>query len=164
MIPLILGAVALGTAAVYGVSEFIKEGERQQQEEEKRILDSGIQEVDEMSGKEFEKLLALLFKKTGYQVSFTPESQDYGADLILYKDGSKTIIQAKRYKNPVGVKAIQEVASAVKHYKANKGIVITNNRFTENAYNLARSNEVELWDRKKLIEFMLCTKNLYRNF
>lgn len=165
MIPIIIGA-ALAGAAIYGVNEFIKEGERQEQEqrrreqeEERRILASGIREVDEMSGKEFEKLLSLLFRKTGYNVSLTPETQDYGADLILYKDGTKTIVQAKRYKNPVGVKAIQEVASAVKHYKANKGIVITNNRFTENAYNLARSNEVELWDRKKLIEFMLRTKN-----
>ncbi len=112
-----------------------------------------------MSGKEFEKLLLLLFRKTGYRVSLTPDSQDYGADLILDKDGKKTIIQAKRCKNPIGVKAVQEVASAVKHYKANKAIVITNNRFTENAYNLARSNEVKLWDRKKLIEFMLRTKN-----
>ncbi len=166
VIPIIIGA-ALAGAAIYGVNEFIKEGERQEQEEEsrrrqeeeRRILASGIREVDEMSGKEFEKLLLLLFRKTGYRVSLTPDSQDYGADLILDKDGKKTIIQAKRCKNPIGVKAVQEVASAVKHYKANKAIVITNNRFTENAYNLARSNEVKLWDRKKLIEFMLRTKN-----
>ncbi|AFY32392.1 restriction endonuclease [Calothrix sp. PCC 7507] len=166
MIPIILGAAALAGAAIYGVSELIKDGERQRQEEERqrqekerRILASGIHEVDEMSGKDFEKLLSLLFRKTGYNVSLTPDTQDYGADLILYKDDVKTIIQAKRSKNPISVKAVQEVASAVRHYQANKAIVITNNRFTDNAYNLARSNEVELWDRKKLIEFMLRAKN-----
>lgn len=172
MIPIILGATALAGAVIYGVSEVIKheerqkqeqerqrqEEERQRQEEERRIIASGINEVDEMNGREFEKLLLLLFRKIGYSVSLTPDTQDYGADLILYKNNVKTIIQAKRSKNPVSVKAVQEVASAVKHYQADKAIVITNNRFTDNAYNLARSNEVELWDRRKLIEFMLQAK------
>ncbi len=166
MIPIILGAVALAGAAIYGVSEAIKEEERckqeeerRKQEEEKRILASGIYEVDEMSGKEFEKLLSLLFRKTGYEVSLTPDSQDYGADLILYKNGLRIVVQAKRSKNPVSVKAVQEVVSAVRHYKANKAMVITNNRFTDNAFNLAYSNEVQLWDRNKLIKFMLDSKN-----
>ena len=69
------------------------------------------------------------------------------------------MVQAKRSKNPVGIKAVQEVAGAVRHYKGNKGRVITNNRFTENAYKLAKSNEVELWDRKELIEFLLTAKH-----
>ncbi|MEG3848495.1 restriction endonuclease [Microcoleus sp. herbarium19] len=130
-----------------------------EEEEKKRLLDSGILEVDEMTGKEFEKFLAVHFKKSGYNVNLTQESQDYGADLILYKDGFKTVVQAKRSKNPVGIKAVQEVAGAVRHYKGNKARVITNNRFTENACKLAESNDVELWDRKKLIAFILTAKN-----
>jgi restriction system protein len=126
-----------------------------EEESRKRLLDSGILEVDAMTGKEFERFLSVHFEKLGYTVTLTQDSQDYGADLILYKDGSTTVVQAKRSKNPVGIKAVQEVAGAVRHYKGNKGRVITNNRFTENAYNLAKSNEVELWDRKKLIEFIL---------
>ncbi|WP_066378063.1 restriction endonuclease [Anabaena sp. CA = ATCC 33047] len=159
MIPIILGAAALASAAIYGFSELIKDNERQHQEEERTILASGIHEVDEMSGKDFEKLLFLCFTKIGYNVILTPDTQDYGADLILYKNNVKTIIQAKRSKKPIGIKAVQEVASAVKHYQANKAIVITNNKFTENAYNLARSNEVELWDRGQLIQLMLRAKN-----
>ncbi|PAX53210.1 restriction endonuclease [Brunnivagina elsteri] len=152
MIPLILGAAAVLGAVIYGVNE------SERKDEEKRILNSGIREVDEMSGKEFEKLLSLLFKNAGYQVKLTPGSQDYGADLVLYKDGEKIVVQAKRYKNPVSVKAVQEIVSAVKYYNADKAMVITNNRFTGNAYNLARSNSVELWDRNKLIDFMIKAK------
>ncbi|MDV2990543.1 MAG: hypothetical protein N4J56_000197 [Chroococcidiopsis sp. SAG 2025] len=159
MLPLIVGAALAGAAIFVGVNELAKESERHRQEEERRILASGIQEVDKMSGKEFEQLLSILFRKTGYQVSLTLDTQDYGADLILYKDGIKTIVQAKRSKNPVGVKAVQEVSCAVKHYKANKAMVVTNNRFTDNAFNLAYSNGVKLWDRKRLIEFMLSAKN-----
>jgi len=112
-----------------------------------------------MTGKEFEKFLGVHFRNLGYSVTLTQDSQDYGADLILYKERSKTVVQAKRSKNPVGIKAVQEVAGAVRHYSANKGIVITNNRFTENACKLAKSNKVELWDRKKLIDFISTAKN-----
>ncbi len=130
-----------------------------EQEQRKRLSDSGILEVDRMTGKEFETFLDVHFINLGYSVTLTQDSQDYGADLILYKDGSITVVQAKRSKNPVGIKAVQEVAGAVRHYNGNKGRVITNNRFTENACNLAKSNDVELWDRKKLIEFILTAKN-----
>ena len=129
-----------------------------EEESSKRLLDSGILEVDSMTGKEFENFLYVHFRNFGYGVTLTQDSQDYGADLILYKDGSKTVVQAKRSKKPVGIKAVQEVAGAVRHYKGNKGRVITNNRFTENAYNLAESNGVELWDRKQLIDFILTAK------
>ncbi|MBE9233878.1 restriction endonuclease [Cuspidothrix issatschenkoi LEGE 03284] len=150
MIPIILGAAALAGAVVYGISEAKKE--------EERILASGINDVDNMKGVEFEKFLELIFKKTGYEVTLTKSTQDYGVDLILNKGGVKTVVQAKRSKNPVSVKAVQEVTSAVRHYKANKAIVITNNRFTENARILANSNDVELWDRKKLIDLILSSK------
>ena len=154
MKPFIVRAVVVFGEIAVAVLDTLKE-----EEEKKRLLDSGIREVDEMTGKEFENFLYVNFIKFGYSVTLTQDSQDYGADLILYKDGSKTVVQAKRSKNPVGIKAVQEVVGAVRHYKGNKGKVITNNRFTENAYNLAKSNEVELWDRKKLIEFVLKAKN-----
>ena len=150
---LVRAAAIIGDVAAL-VFDTLKE-----EESRKRLSDSGILEVDEMTGKEFEKFLAVHFGNCGYSVNLTQDSQDYGADLILYKDGSTTVVQAKRSKNPVGIKAVQEVAGAVRHYNGNKGRVITNNRFTENACNLAKSNDVELWDRKKLIEFILTAKN-----
>ncbi|MGB7892127.1 MAG: restriction endonuclease [Microcoleus sp.] len=145
-------------AAVFGVIATSVLDTLKEEESRKRLLDSGILEVDEMTGKEFENFLYLYFINFGYSVKLTQDSQDYGADLILYKDGSTTVVQAKRSKNPIGIKAVQEVAGAVRHYKGNNGRVITNNRFTENAYNLAKSNDVELWDRKRLIEFILTAK------
>lgn len=152
---LVRAAAVIGEIAV-SVFETLKE-----EESRKRLLDSGILEVDEMTGKEFEEFLLVHFINCGYSVTLTQDTQDYGADLILDKDGYKTVVQAKRSKNPVGIKAVQEVAGALRHYKGNKGRVITNNRFTENAYKLAKSNEVELWDRKELIEFILKAKQCH---
>ncbi len=154
MKPFIVRAAAVFSDIAALVFDTLKEEDKR-----KRLLDSGILEVDEMTGKEFEIFLNVHFINLGYSVTLTQNSQDYGADLILDKNGSKTVVQAKRSKNPVGIKAVQEVAGAVRHYNGNKGRVITNNRFTENAYNLAKSNDVELWDRKKVIEFILTAKN-----
>ena len=125
----------------------------------KCIINSSLYDIDMMKGEEFEKYLKLCFEELNYTVRLTPKSKDYGADLILYKDGVKIVVQTKRSKRPVGISAVQQVTSAIKHYNADKAMIITNNYFTKYAYNLARSNEIELWDRKKLIEFRFRVKN-----
>lgn len=129
-------------------------GKKIEKARQKRILESGIDIVDEMRGEAFEEFLLVHFKSQGYEGYMTPRTDDYGADLVLEKDGRRIVVQAKRWKNVVGIEAVQQVVSAVKHYDAHKGMVITNSNFTENAYKLANSNGIELWDRQKLFEFM----------
>lgn len=119
-----------------------------------RLYESGMDLIDQMDGITFEELLKVYFQKSGYKVSLTPKTNDYGADLLLEKDGRKIVVQAKRWKQTVGIEAVQQVIGAIKYYDAHKGMVITNSVFTEQAYKLASSNGVELWDRKKLMEFM----------
>jgi restriction system protein len=120
----------------------------------KKLMESGIDLIDEMSGTVFEELLMEHFKKLGYRAKMTAKTADYGADLILEKDDEKIVVQAKRWKQNVGVPAIQQVVAAIKHYQADKGMVISNSYFTPNAERLARSNNIELWDRDKLIDFL----------
>lgn len=119
-----------------------------------RYLTSGMQDVDHMTGEEFEYFLCTYFKELGYKAKTTPMVNDYGADVIASKDGEKIVIQAKRYKENVGIKAVQEVIGAREYYKADKAIVITSSYFTPNAKNLAQSGNVELWDRTKLKSVM----------
>lgn len=121
---------------------------------QKRIVSSGIDTIDNMSGEEFEELLLEHFRNLGYKGHLTPVTEDYGADLVLEKDGRKIVVQAKRWRGTVGIEAVQQIIGAIKYYNADKGMVITNSVFTENAYELADSNGIELWDRKKLIELM----------
>ena len=93
----------------------------------KKLLASGIYEIDQMKGTTFEDYLETLLKTKGYQVKQTPKTGDYGADLILTKDQIKIAVQAKRYKNKVGIKALQEISSAKKYYNVDESWVITNN-------------------------------------
>jgi len=116
------------------------------------IRKSGIKEIDTMSGIDFEKRLEVMFGDLGYKVKRTPASGDFGADLILENRKGRTVVQAKRYGKPVGVKAVQEVIGSIAFYKAANALVVTNLYFTPQAEKLAQCNGVELWNRDKLIQ------------
>ena len=113
-----------------------------------RIL--SMQEIDKLSGREFELYLEKVFKGLGWYAKVTPASGDQGADLILMKFGKRTAVQAKHYKKPVDNKAVQQVVAAKAYYDCTAAMVVTNNYFTESAKKLAAANKVDLWDRDRL--------------
>jgi restriction system protein len=120
-----------------------------------RLKRSGIKEIDQMDGRQFENYLGHLFRMHGYNAEVTQSSGDYGADLVITKGGRRIVVQAKRYKNNVGLKAVQEIYAAMNHYKATEAWVVTNSDYTEQAYTLAKSNGVKLINRNQLIEMIL---------
>lgn len=126
--------------------------------EKQKLAKSGISDIDKMSGEVFEKYLEVLFERLGYKVERTRYIGDYGADLIIERDGVKTVVQAKRYKGKVGIKAIQEVLGAKGYYNCDRAMVITNSYFTRQAKELADKNGVELWDRYDLVNNLLKIK------
>ncbi len=106
------------------------------------------------NGYDFENYVANLYKRLGYTIEkVTKKSGDQGADVIATKDNYKYVIQAKYYSSHVGNTAVQEIVAAIAMYKANKGIVITNNTFTQSAKELAKANNIELVDGKKIEEY-----------
>ncbi len=111
--------------------------------------------VDELSGVEFENLLMDKFLTLGFKVESTPNTGDFGADLIVENNkGSRIIVQCKRFKSKVNLKAVQEVVGAMGHYAGDMGIVITNNTFLNSAVKLAESHDIELWDGDRLVSFL----------
>lgn len=113
-----------------------------------------IDEVDLMTGQEFEQLIAIIFTKMGYETIITKASGDQGIDIIAIKNGYRIGIQAKCYSGSVGNKAVQESVAGRNYYRLDKVIVVTNNFFTESAKKLAMTNLVVLWDRNILKEKM----------
>ena len=101
-----------------------------------------LNEIDQMTGEDFEDALKYTLKKKGWQLQTTNKTGDFGADLIGTAPWKKTyVIQAKRYKSKVGVSAVQEVIAA---------LVITNNYLTRPARELAQEAQVEIWERGRL--------------
>lgn len=144
---------ALLVLAIIPISEYFFERQRIN-----RLRASDIMNIDDMTGLEFEYYLEELFSCLGYRAKKTKDSGDFGADVIIEKNGIKTAVQAKRYKKPVGIRAVQEVISSKAYYNCDTAIVITNNTFTNAAKELASRAGVELWDRSKLIELSYSAK------
>jgi restriction system protein len=53
------------------------------------------------------------------------------------KNNVRVVLQCKLYGGPVGNKAVQEAAAGRAHERADFGIVVTNNRYTSAAEQLA---------------------------
>lgn len=138
------------------VTEIRKNLELEQFKNNLSITDEtiSISDCDKMKGHDFEVFLESLFKKMGYVATVTKGSGDQGADLIIEKLGQKQVVQSKKSQNKISNKAVQEIGTAIKHYDADSGIVVTNNFFHDSALELAKSNRIELIDRTKLEELL----------
>lgn len=121
-------------------------------------IDISPEEIDRLDGISFEYLLSSLFYLLGYKVKVTRQSKDYGADLVIQKEGVKTAVQAKRYNGKVSLKAVQEAVASKMYYHAKKAMVVTNSYFTKPAITLANVNEVTLIDRDELLKLIEETK------
>jgi restriction system protein len=99
---------------------------------------------DDMTPSEFEVFCAEELRRVGWNARVTMQSRDQGVDVVAEKGGVRVVIQCKLYKQPVGNKAVQEAAAAKAHEQASYGIVVTNNRYTQAAEQLASTNGVLL--------------------
>lgn len=106
---------------------------------------------------QFEKLVALIYRKAGFTVSRRGGANaDGGIDLILQKDGERTAVQCKQWKTwNVGVKAVREFLGALTDANISKGIFITLCGYTADAKALAEKHGIAIINESglaKLIE------------
>lgn len=140
-----------------------KQKEKQEQESPEQIFTEFVpknaklptKHFDTMEGFEFEHYCGLLLKKNGFvNVQVTQESGDQGIDIIAYKDGIKYGIQCKCYSQNIGNKSVQEAYAGKSFYNCHVGAVFTNRYFTKSAKELATRNQILLWDRDQLEQFI----------
>lgn len=123
---------------------------------EKYLFEKAIKEVEkelvkisnEMSGVAYERFVGFCLMIRGWKIiKYTKSSHDFGADIIAKTPkGDKICVQCKRYKEPVGISAVQQVYASEKYYKCRMGAVVTNTRFTGPARILADKTGVMLFD------------------
>lgn len=114
--------------------------------------------IDLMKGQEFERYCANLLIAYGFKnIEVTKGSGDQGVDIVGYYNGFKFAVQCKRYSKKLGNSPVQEVVAGKNFYNCQNAMVITNNYFTDGAIQLAKANNVELWDRNKLMQVIYHT-------
>ena len=110
--------------------------------EEEERAEAGYSE--DMSGEDYEIYCGRILQEAGWNVEQTQASNDQGVDLIAQIEDLKVCIQCKRYSNPVGNKAVQEVIAGKAFYNGTHAVVVSSAGFTKAAKNLAESADVLL--------------------
>jgi hypothetical protein len=130
-----------------------------QQDGSAEELRARLQNIDPY---EFEDFVAELWKRRGWDVSVSQDSQDMGVDVVAEKSGGlvgqKQVIQAKRYSqgNTVGRPDIQQYHSLKSQVDgADAVVVVTTSSFTSTAEEWANEHNVKLIDGDDLVELLI---------
>ncbi len=97
---------------------------------------------------EFESLITNLFHAMGLESRQTQASRDGGVDCVAFDPrpifGGKVVIQAKRYKNTVGVSAVRDLYGTMQNEGASKGILVATSGYGKAAFEFANGKPIEL--------------------
>jgi restriction system protein len=97
-----------------------------------------------MSGIEYEFFCKEQLELLKWDVALTKKTGDQGVDLIAKKNNRTVAIQCKRHSKPISNKAVQEIFAGMKFYNIDHGVIISNNKFTTSAANLAYKSNIRL--------------------
>lgn len=104
---------------------------------------------------EFENLVSNLFGKMGLETKQTRTTKDGGVDAIAFDVrpvlGGKLVIQAKRYKNTVGVSAVRDLYGTMINEGASKGILVSTSSYGTDAFEFSKDKPIELIDGRGLL-------------
>ena len=86
----------------------------------------------------------------GLETKLTQRSRDGGVDCIAFDTrpivGGKIVIQAKRYKNTVGVSAVRDLYGTMLNEGASKGLLVCTSGYGMDAFAFAKDKPIELID------------------
>lgn len=109
----------------------------------------------ELSPTEFENLITNLFGQMGLETRLTQASRDGGVDCVCFDPrpimGGKVVVQAKRYKNTVGVSAVRDLYGTMMNEGASKGILVTTSGYGKAAFEFAEGKPIELLSGSNLL-------------
>jgi len=105
------------------------------------------------TGIEYETYCAQALRRAGWNARLTIATGDQGTDIVAERDGKRVVVQCKFYTKPVGNKAVQEVAAARLHERADQAVVVSNADYTKSARQLARTTGVLLLHHDDLASF-----------
>lgn len=110
----------------------------------------GIDEPMPDEGIDFEYWCARQLEKQGWRANVSKASGDQGVDIEAWRGEFCVAVQCKRYNQPIGNKAVQEVFAGKQHRNANAAAIIGTGGFTKSAIELATATNVKLFDAEEI--------------
>lgn len=111
--------------------------------------------LDTASPRDFEYIVAALYRKLGHEAHVTQQSRDGGADIVCWKrEGMVTesiLIECKHRCGSVGAPFVRQLAGTVSELGASKGVIVTSGKFTAQAVRFAnQTGRIQLIDFDRL--------------
>lgn len=100
-----------------------------------------------MTPREYEEYVYNHYKELGYDVKLTPQSNDYGVDILAKKDDEKLAIQTKMYGHStrkVNRQMIMELCGAKEYYDCTKAVLATDGEVMSDAVEVAHKLNIEI--------------------
>lgn len=123
-----------------------------------KLLDrhAGLESVRTMPWREFQQLAGKGFSRLGYEVEERGAAlPDSGVDLVLSKDGVRTLVQCKHWRSKqVGVQPVRELLGVMHAEKAHGALIVASGTFTREAQRFAREQPIGLIDGEALLELI----------
>ncbi|MBB5858380.1 restriction endonuclease [Xanthomonas arboricola] len=106
--------------------------------------------------RQFELLVGEAFRRQGYSVEETGlGGADGGIDLILRKDGRRTLVQCKQWKRQqVGVSVVREMYGLLAHHQAHAVKIACIGTYTKDAERFAEGKPIELISGEQLLKMI----------
>lgn len=99
----------------------------------RRMLGASPEELDLMSGREFEQWICAVLETDGIPAENIRHSGDFGIDVVAEVEGNRIGIQAKRYSSGVGNDAVQQALAGSDYHNCYFAAVVTQSHFTRAA-------------------------------
>ncbi|KPL47637.1 restriction endonuclease [Xanthomonas axonopodis] len=124
----------------------------------RRFLDTrtSLESLAAGGWRQFEQLVADAFRRQGYHVEETGlGGPDGGIDLILRKDGRRTLVQCKQWKRQqVGVGVVREMYGLLAHHQAHAVKIVCIGSYTKDAEQFAEGKPIELVGGEQLLDMI----------
>jgi restriction system protein len=147
-----LSAIALLFAGIGYIVTSVKNKKQTAFFGTRRTLD----DIRNLSWKEFEEFVGSIFTKMGYAVEVTGGLDDGGVDLIVKKDGKTSLVQCKQYRvSKVSLSMVRDFYGAMNaNLNFEAGYFIITGMFTLEARHFADDKPIELIDGAKLMDYV----------
>lgn len=124
----------------------------------RQLLDTrtGLDSLAALGWRQFELLVGEAFRRRGYVVEETGlGGADGGIDLILRRDGRRTLVQCKQWRRSrVPVSVVREMYGLLAHHGADAVLIVALGTFTTDAQRFADGKSIELIGGEALLRMI----------
>lgn len=105
-----------------------------------------------LSGVQFERELADVYRSLRYKVSMTPYTGDGGVDLLLEKDNRLTIVQCKAHSKKISISVARELVASMSDFKADDAIIACFEGVTKPVYEYIKDKRISIVTIADIVE------------